>query len=246
MNRIADSAVMRRFCALLALVLSFSLSAGTALADSELQVVEQCGGVDHYPEHPINNAPSVYIWILILSGFNDYIAEMLWVNLVGASGPVSGSGMVEENGIVKVQIPLNSYGKHEFKDFAKSHPDLEHLAGSSFGGTFFIVDSSETTCDEEAMRAKADEMAEAARASTTTTSSTSTTSSTTSTSSTTTTTVASTDTTAASVVAGGPPDQGDGMPIPATLMVSGALIAAAGAFVFFRSGPETVPAARKP
>lgn len=235
---------------ILVCTLFLSLTPVPAVAQEGVTIVNSCAAVDHSPADPVSGAPSLLTLILVLSGFNPFIGQSLTTNATGASGDVSGSGVIDMYGVVLIRVPLYQYGKHEFSSFVADHSGIEHRAGVEKGGTFFLVyvDDSEPTCDEDAMRAAAE--ARMAASQTTTTSSSTTTSSTTSTSTTTSSTTSTTTSTTSTappatadspeptlVSAGGETtDPAGGGPLPALLIGFGALIALLGGWMFIQSG----------
>ena len=234
---------------LLACALWVASSATPALAQEQVTIVESCTAVDHFPANPVSGAPSLLTLILVLNGFNPFIGQQLTANVTGASGDVSGSGIIDMHGVVAIPVPLYQYGAHEFSNFAAEHPGFEHLAGTPEGGTLILVyvDDSEPTCDEDAMRAAAKASIEAAEATTTTTTTT-TTSPTTSTSTTTTSTTTTTTTTAVpatteppapDIVAAPSPiaDPGGSGPLPGLLIGIGTLLALLGGWMLMRPEP---------
>lgn len=173
--------------------LLLALSPAPALAQEQVTVVDSCTAVDHFPASPIGNAPSLAILIFLLSGFNPYVGHTITANVTGASGDVSGSGVLDMYGVVEVPVPLYQYGAHTVTDLMAQNGSLEHIAGEQAGGTFilqFDVNDAEPTCDVDAMRGQGEALL-AAASTTTTSTSTTTSSSTTTTSTTTTTTITS-------------------------------------------------------
>ena len=217
---------------ILVFTLFLSLTPVPAVAQEGVTIVDSCTAVDHSPADPVSGAPSVLTLILVLSGFNPVIGQSLTANMTGASGDVSGSGVIDMYGVVLIRVPLYQYGKHEFSSFASKHPGLEHIAGVPTGGTFIVVyvDDSEPTCDEDAMRAAAEARMAASQTTTTTTSTT--------TSTTSTAPPATADSPEPTLVsaASETTDPGGGGPLPALLIGFGALIALLGGWMFIQSG----------
>ena len=195
----------------------------SARAQTPVTPGESCIEVDHFPEQPVNNAPSKSLIMVALPP--EWGGGTILVVIDGASGMQTGGGPVAPDGLAVGELPLFSFGPHQIENFTvingnNSGPvDIPSLVN----GGAFTVDQSEPACDPDAI-------ARVGAATTTTTAATTTTAPTTTTTAAATTTT-STPTTTTTTTAAASDTEGGTPLLPWLLIGPGGLVAIAGLFL---------------
>jgi hypothetical protein len=192
--------------------------AAAASAQDVLAPDDSCIGTIHFPDEPIDDAPSKMIVGVVLPP--EYAGDDFTFLLSGASGDQVGMGTVGPDGLAFAEAPLYSYGPHQITEATLSNAVVTpvDVAGIGDDGTY-VVDASEPVCDSTILTPIPPGATTPATLSTTT-------SSTTSTSSTTTTTVAPAEpaTAPATTAATGTGTDGGGFPWPGVLIGGGLIL----------------------
>ena len=223
--------------ALVACAILLTVTPAPAMTQEGVAVVKSRAAVDHSPSNPIGGAPSLAILVLLLAGLDPYIGLTLTGYVSGASGDVTGSGVLDMYGVVEIPVPLTQFGRHTLTDLVSKSPGLEHLAGVEAGGTFlmeFDVDSAEATCDADAMSAECEALMAATTSTTTTSSTTTTTPSTTTTSTSVPSEMVNEPTAVDEQV-----DPGSGFPFAVALIGPGVLLVLLGAWLLMQTRDES-------
>lgn len=199
---------------------------------------DSCIEIDH--SHGVNGSPSSARFLVRFFNIPNGVVisvdnpPMLDLNVTGASGPVSGSGPIDESGTADLEIPLFQYGTHTIsegwitQDQTRVPVDTSQIGD---GGTF-EVSSSQPTCDPSDLAVPPEPVAEETTTTSTTTTTTSTT--TTTTQPVPETTQAPPSTVAPQVVAAPTETEGNGFPWPGLLLGSGGLLILAGGYLATR------------
>jgi hypothetical protein len=191
----------------------------SATAQTPVTPGESCLEVDHFPDQPVNNAPSKALLLVALPP--EWGGGTILVVIDGASGMQTGGGPVAPDGLAIAELPLFSFGPHQIENFTVINGNMSGPVDipSLVNGGAFTVDESEPACDPDAIARVA--------APTTTTASTTTTAPTTTTTAAPTTTTTSTPTTTTAA-----PDREGGTPLLPWLLIGlGGLLAVVGLFL---------------
>ena len=194
----------------------------SATAQTSVTPGESCFEVDHFPDQPLNNAPSKALILVALPP--EWGGGTILVVIDGASGMQTGGGPVAPDGLAIAELPLFSFGPHQIENFTVINGNMSGPVDipSLVNGGAFTVDESEPACDPDAIaRVAAPTTTPTTTASTTTTAPITTTTA----APTTTTTSTPTTTTAAPDIEGGTPL------LPWLLIVLGGLLAVLGLFL---------------
>ena len=202
----------------------------SATAQTPVTPGESCIEVDHFPEQPVNNAPSKSLIMVALPP--EWGGGTILVVIDGASGMQTGGGPVAPDGLAIGELPLFSFGAHQIENFTvingnNSGPvDIPSLVN----GGAFTVDESEPGCDPDAI-------ARVGAPSTTTTAATTTTTAPVTTSTAAPTTPATSNSTTTNTTAA--PDIEGGTPLfPWLLIALGGLLAVVGLFLLAKKNCE--------
>jgi hypothetical protein len=118
-----------------------------AISPAAVTPADECVEVDHFPTEPIGNSPSKAI--LYFTVPPEFGGGEVRVVVDGASGEVDGVGIVAEDGLSVVEIPLNAYGAHEVLEaliaLGGELVDVELLPEG------FTVDAAEPVCDPDSL-----------------------------------------------------------------------------------------------
>ncbi|MCI0544241.1 MAG: hypothetical protein L0Z49_07305 [Actinobacteria bacterium] len=107
-----------------------------------------CLEIDHFPDQPIDGAPSIVGLIIRLPP--DLGGMELFFEYTGASGDQQGSGPIDDTGVGTAYGPLYQFGPHNVTD-VYVEVDNERNPVMPLDETQFTVDSNETTCDPSAL-----------------------------------------------------------------------------------------------
>jgi hypothetical protein len=123
----------------------------SAKAQTPVTPGESCLAVEHFPEQPVNNAPSKAVILVALPP--EWGGGTILVVIDGASGMQTGGGAVAPDGLAIAKLPLFSFGPHQIVNFTTIN---ENLSGpvdipSLVNGGAFTVDESEPACDPDAI-----------------------------------------------------------------------------------------------
>jgi hypothetical protein len=104
---------------------------------------DECFAVDHFPSEPIGDSPSKAI--LYFTVPSEFAGWQIAVLVDGASGQVEGLGIVADDGLGIVEVPLNAYGAHQVQEVLVTQG--AELVAVELVPAAFLVDASEPTCD---------------------------------------------------------------------------------------------------
>ncbi len=136
---------VRLFVAIVALAIG--TSTGVAAAQLQVDPADPCVGVDHFPDQPVGDNPSK----LIFGGaFDPSLAGGTWtIFLDGASGSISGEGVIGSDGVGYVDVGINSYGEHTAtgSTITQTGGSTVSVGVSGFGSNgSIVVDAGEAPC----------------------------------------------------------------------------------------------------
>lgn len=137
-----------RFVFATALLLGTTPLVGTAVAQETHQPDDVCFGIVHFPDDPVDNAPSKIIIGIAVSpeySFGEFTFE-----LGGASGDQTGMGTIGPDGLGFGEAPLFQYGDHQITGGTLTVPGMDpHLLDFSQVGDAgrVVVDDAEPVCD---------------------------------------------------------------------------------------------------
>lgn len=221
-----------RFAIATALILSTPLAVGNAGAQDLLTPIDVCYGVEHFPDDPIDDAPSKARIGITLN--LEYGGSQLNLGIEGASGVQTGTGIVGADGLGFVEVPLYQYGEHSIVNFTLTMGDMDpyNVGFSDIGdGGLFVVNDAQPSCDATTLSP-----APPPSTTTTTTTTTSAPAETTAAPATTTpveTTQPATTTEAPTTTAAPDSEESGGLPWPGILIGGGIIVAAGGAIAAF-------------
>ena len=145
-NPMALDPRLRSAAVLLLAIVAMALPAA-AIAPTAVTPADECLEVDHFPTEPIGNSPSKAI--LYFTVPPEFGGGEVTVVVDGASGEVSGIGIVADDGLSVVEIPLNAYGAHEVQEalisLGAELVDVDLLPEG------FTVDAAEPVCDPDSL-----------------------------------------------------------------------------------------------
>ena len=141
-----------------------ALPAGATSA-ATITPADDCVEVDHSPAEPIGDSPSKAILYFTIPP--EFGGGEVRVVLDGASGEVGGVGIVADDGLSIVEIPLNDFGPHEVQEALLSlGAELVEVELLPAG---FTVDAAEPVCDPASLERAASTPTTTVAAATTTT-----------------------------------------------------------------------------
>jgi len=120
------------------LLLVFAILIIALPSAAQVAIADWCYEVDHSGDNPFGSPSMVRLYITVSPEFT---GSTMTVEADGASGPISGTGVVGPDGLVEVEMPLYSYGSHSVTSIETSGTAFET------SGLEFTVDASEPECD---------------------------------------------------------------------------------------------------
>lgn len=126
-----------------AITLGLLLVAAPGLSQEVLVPGDDCFEVDHSGQNPFGSPSALRVFLTLPPG---YAGDSVELSGSGASGDISGSGVVETSGLTVVDLPLFSYGSHAI-DGGVLDPGGAALPIDTSGLSDVVVDSSEPVCD---------------------------------------------------------------------------------------------------
>ncbi len=108
---------------------------------------DSCIGIDHFPDDPIGNAPSAVNFLFSIDP--SLAGNDVMIMIDGSSGPQTGVGTIDSDGVGQVRAPLFSFGPHQITDlYINPGGVMGDIDFSGFGDNgAFVVDDAENVCD---------------------------------------------------------------------------------------------------